>query len=517
MFGGKSAPSGVSPGDYAKYLAAGIFLRAWGEGLAQYAEFDVSAGSAQSQTFATHVVWTLYCLGDAARQDMQKAANQLLATARTTPEMVDRKANALRQPFTSRNGGYLPGYLAVKRVASRLRAAGGVFEDTDFVFSYLKAFVFNDPITVQMSLTMDGMAFSGQYFEHLSRRFAELLERSDEELRQAGDAMDKFMASRSGVTNDPLEAVEAQFFPGLFVSQSDYASAHLLLIQRLQHLGVFKDLARSATDGPENVIEQFYRAIANQRYLFCLSSSDIAASDVLAGRLISGEAVVLVRTPDRNTYFLSQWNQDRYVEIRGITPFELDPASRTPVDLPGLRLEVWLDPVRTKAFVCLHSGEAKRVGIQSLLGRCEWPDLPNIMPRDDAAHLIEIFDRSLRESPIGSGSGPATSLDQATGILKERVFKATDTLLSRLAFPGPNAEQIAGMLAAKGLGGLPSYHPDALRGLALMSLADSSGQPVEAALGSSGLPPSCLDLANALIADMENLGWSARSGAVWSV
>src|SRR6266516_1798459 len=39
MFGGRTAPSRVSPGDYAKFLAGGTFLRAWSEGLAQFAEF----------------------------------------------------------------------------------------------------------------------------------------------------------------------------------------------------------------------------------------------------------------------------------------------------------------------------------------------------------------------------------------------------------------------------------------------------------------------------------------------
>ena len=64
----------------------------------------------------------------------------------------------------------------MKRLASRLRAAGGRFEDPDFVFGYLKLFVFDDPMACKMFLDRDGNAFVTDYFDHVGRRFNELLE-----------------------------------------------------------------------------------------------------------------------------------------------------------------------------------------------------------------------------------------------------------------------------------------------------------------------------------------------------
>ncbi len=514
MFGGKSAPGCVSPGDYAKYLAGGTFLRSWSEGLAQFAEFDVTAGSARSATFATQVICWLYYLGDAARKDLPpwQAVNEQLGMVRATRPMIERKANALRQPFTARAGGYLPGYLAVKCLASRLRAAGGPFEDPDFVLGYLRLFVFNDPAVVQMFLDRDGMVFVADYFDHLGRRFAELLERGDEELRRAGDELDEFLTSHS------LDDIEGRFFPGLFVESSQYSGAFLALLKRQEQLGVLNE-SPGAAPGPENVLERFYRAIAFQRALLCLASSSIAASELRDARLTTGEPVILARTPERNTFVLAHWNRERYVDLDAIEAHEIDPASPRGIDVPGLRLEVWIDPVHTRAFVCVHSGSGARVGIRSLGGPCRSEDLPwDAVPRDDAVQVIDQIDRALPDAPIRAGEGvPATTLGQATAALHERIVTDVDAIMAWLAFPPSSGERIAPMLATKGLGALPSYRPDALRGLALLTLAAVAGRPAEDVCNMVHLPRSCLDQAHGLIRDMERLGWPARSGDAWSI
>jgi hypothetical protein len=520
MFGGKTAPSGVSPGTYAKFLSAETFLRAWSEGLAQFAEFDVVSGSSKTASYPTLVLWWLYCLGKGSSPLPVENTNQLLRAARNTRKMIDRKANALRQPFTARTGGYLPGYLAVKRVASRLRAAGGPFEDPDFVFSYLKAFVFNDPITVQMILTWDGMEFAAKYFDVLGQRFADLIGRSDEEIRRAGEELEEFFAARSHDVDDKLDALESQMLPGLFVSRAAHENAQILLIGRLMELGVFAALERSARDGPppQNVLEQVYRAIAYQRHLFCLASSEVPDSDVLEARTTTGEPIVLVRTPERNTQFLSHWNHERYVDMRSIKSLEVDMASRVPVNLPDLRLEVWIDTDRPRAFLCLHSRHGKRVGIYSLLGPCTVEDLPQVMPRDDAMELLFGLERVLMGSRIkADDNAPALPLAEATASLKERILRDVDAVLSWLTFPWTGGEQIGGMLASKGLGGLPSYRSDGLRGLALLTLTDSGSEPAEMLCTNVNLPPSCLQLADNLVKDMNRLGWAAHQDGYWIV
>ena len=73
------------------------------------------------------------------------------------------------------------------------------------------------------------------------------------------------------------------------------------------------------------------------------------------------------------------------------------------------------------------------------------------------------------------------------------------------------------MFATKGLAALPSYQPDALRGLALLTLADVVGQPANDICSSVHLPHSCLSLAQNLIQDMERLEWPARSQYSWMV
>jgi len=104
--------------------------------------------------------------------------------------------------------------------------------------------------------------FAGKYFDLLGQRFADLIGRSDDEIRRAGEELDESFAGRSNKVDDTLDAVEAQMLPGLFVSRDAHENAQFLLISRLKEFGVYAPLERSAKDGPQNVLERVYRAIA---------------------------------------------------------------------------------------------------------------------------------------------------------------------------------------------------------------------------------------------------------------
>jgi hypothetical protein len=177
-----------------------------------------------------------------------------------------------------------------------------------------------------------------------------------------------------------------------------------------------------------------------------------------------------------------------------------------------------------------QSGEGRDVRMPALVpwqegrdnksdGPCKWDDLPeDVWPRNDAIQLIEQIDGLLMAARLAGRAGaPPATLGEATAGLREQVITTTDQMLAWLALPSPLDEQLGPMLAAKGLGALPSYYPDALRGLAAMTLADAAGQSAEDVCERAGMPPGYLELASGLLRDMESLGWPARSGDVWMV
>lgn len=304
----------------------------------------------------------------------------------------------------------------------------------------------------------------------------------------------------------------------MLVERTEFPGAFQALLKRLEELGALAEAALP-DDGPKNILARFYRGVTRQRNLFSLASFDLASSEVRHARLTTGEAVVLVRTPERNTMLLSHWHEERYADIKAIESPDIDPKTPQPVDLPDLRLEVWINPVEGGMFVCLHSGHGKRVGITSLTGPCKWEDLPkDLWPRDGAIKLVEQIDESLMAARLAGRAGaPPATLREATAALRERIIMTTDQMLAWLAFPSPLAEQLRLILAAKGLGALRSYRPDALRGLAAMTLADAAGQSAEGVCGRAGMPQRYLELASGLLHDMERLGWPARSGDAWMV
>ena len=230
--------------------------------------------------------------------------------------------------------------------------------------------------------------------------------RSDEDLRRAGEELDEFCAAEAGLSGGFLEDLDRLSFPGLFVDHSEYSAAFFAISERQKQLGVFREWPRSSQDGREKPIEQFYHHLALQRHFLCLGSSDLATSDVRSARLTTGEQVVLVRTPERNTYIMAHWNPERYVDLNAIETIEIDAASPRRIDVTDLRLEVWIDPACMRAFVCLHSPQAKRVGIRCLRGRCLSTDLPDCSPRDDAIELIDKIDRWVPDAFIRAQRAP---------------------------------------------------------------------------------------------------------------
>ncbi|HKC01498.1 MAG TPA: hypothetical protein VKD23_22130, partial [Terriglobales bacterium] len=81
-----------------------------------------------------------------AEEKIDVFAQRALFEFRQLRLFQDRKANLLVQPLTTKNGGYLPGYLVVKNLWHQLVFNRGVTPllDTDLFLLYLRTFIYDD-------------------------------------------------------------------------------------------------------------------------------------------------------------------------------------------------------------------------------------------------------------------------------------------------------------------------------------------------------------------------------------
>lgn len=142
-------------GDLLRIEAASMMLRPLAEGLATFAEFDVSSKTA-SQILSTPLQWLTILFVDplawavapdpAQQHEMADIArHDVIRALRESPAALERKLNILARPFSADERGYLNGYLAVKSLwrtlsSRNFRAAN----ETDLSLCYLRSFVYDD-------------------------------------------------------------------------------------------------------------------------------------------------------------------------------------------------------------------------------------------------------------------------------------------------------------------------------------------------------------------------------------
>jgi hypothetical protein len=126
------------------------------EGLALFAEFDTLPG--KSPVLSQPTAWALSLHGNARVTSESKPiepvmetlgrASELLLSVRTTPAVRTRLEDVLQGPLTGYGGGYLAGYLTVKRMWRKAREDDERFDDAELFLSFMRAYFYGDSAMV---------------------------------------------------------------------------------------------------------------------------------------------------------------------------------------------------------------------------------------------------------------------------------------------------------------------------------------------------------------------------------
>jgi hypothetical protein len=180
-----------------RYEFAQGLMRPLSEGIALFAEHDVSIGRTATVSVPLQLASALFARGLAVLEGTElRALPLVLAAGRLTPAHIRRKADLLMQPFSAADGGYLPGYLAVKNLwmLNLMHLVCPIFLDTDFFLQFLRSYFYSDWAMVARLLdpTPGDVGALGPIADHLQRRlhaFATGQGREEAALKYEKDAL----------------------------------------------------------------------------------------------------------------------------------------------------------------------------------------------------------------------------------------------------------------------------------------------------------------------------------------
>ena len=234
-------------------------LRPLSEGLALFSEFDTVSGprsDVRSLTYGVAANLFVNTRGSGAESQRwtDTAMLKLVAAERTADLGIDRKADILLQPVDpSAAGGYLPGYLAVKRLYLRcaLAQARLLLVEPDLFLFYVTQYVYGDPVLA--SALIDPTVNLGDALHAFVIRLAERLWNLPNVL--TNDSLTELQRATLG--NDPSGIKRAI---GI-TEEEDEESAPVL--------SGFTSSLEAADDAPENPLGPLVRALVFQRkYLY---------------------------------------------------------------------------------------------------------------------------------------------------------------------------------------------------------------------------------------------------------
>jgi hypothetical protein len=196
--------------DIARVEAILHIMRPLAEGIALFGEFDAYPGESKSisTVFLNTAVTFAEIVPDWEKLKIDALLRGVLIRGRSLRATQRRKENVLMQGFTTRNGGYLPGYFLVKNLQFALLRHLGCrkFIDSEFYLNFLVHWFYGDfelvsalldedktlsPFTKEAVLEHDAInaisvtfqARMGALFTHLTaemvEKFDDLLARSD--------------------------------------------------------------------------------------------------------------------------------------------------------------------------------------------------------------------------------------------------------------------------------------------------------------------------------------------------
>lgn len=164
--------------DVAKVEAAEECLRPLAEGLALFAEFDVTPRMIFTSKVSLPLWWTNHFFSTTGRELVAKGLSEMLTTLRSSPEMERRRRGVLADECTGKGGGYLPGYLAVKQMWLMAVEEDTRFIDRDLFMMFFKSLIFADMglVTILLDSEISADVAAGKIVKRVERRLVSLWE-----------------------------------------------------------------------------------------------------------------------------------------------------------------------------------------------------------------------------------------------------------------------------------------------------------------------------------------------------
>jgi hypothetical protein len=165
--------------DFVRYESTVTFLRPLLEGMALFAEFDASPGTAA--VMSQPIFWAAmnFAAEQLKKEDNFNFIGQWLFGERMMPRFLKRKATLLALPLrhSEPGGEYLSGYLVTKLLHYHLTDRAELFQDSDFFLLYLRHYLLEDTILVRELLDFEkkDIGAVAAIKEHLAKRINGLL------------------------------------------------------------------------------------------------------------------------------------------------------------------------------------------------------------------------------------------------------------------------------------------------------------------------------------------------------
>jgi len=133
--------------DLIRYETALALMRPLAEGLALFAEFDVTPRR-DSSLISLPMLWMYFCFTTQSKDELRNESGfslyKLLHDVRLSQHYCQRKSNVLIQPVSCEHGGYLLGYMTVKNLWAYATSQCARFTDIELFLIYLRSFFYDD-------------------------------------------------------------------------------------------------------------------------------------------------------------------------------------------------------------------------------------------------------------------------------------------------------------------------------------------------------------------------------------
>ncbi len=226
--------------DVLRAEATELMLQPLAEGLALFAEFDITPGDSRVESRTTTAC--LICFGFPIKSDGEPVRDAtmvlraLLQTTRRQPAILERKAGIYAQSFEC-EAGYLAGYLSVKAMWAQLASKAPTLHDRDLYLAFLRSYVYDDARLVLLMLDRELTDFQATeaIANHIYQRLGALVE--------SDDLVERVAAWESACEQE-LPVIEAI---GVTLAERERANVELmLLMDDVQHEGPISDFAAHA-------------------------------------------------------------------------------------------------------------------------------------------------------------------------------------------------------------------------------------------------------------------------------